>query len=282
MKHPEKWRETADPYTLPYQHFSLLEVLGYPHASNDVFQVKGLYRGKETEAYIKVARRRDADLTNEINIIRSIHCELAPEIIDHDEEKKQFCVSLAKPGLRLSMILGDNADLASLDYLYEYGQTLAKLHAQKGTFPDVKDRKFFHIPDQQFFAEQELAPVYGYLVANQPKTIQKCFCHGDFHYANILWQDKHMSAILDFELSGRGNREFDIAWALIRRPGQRFLKTEKEISLFLDGYLSMGSCNIDVVKYYMILIYSYFYAVGDDDPEYQSYVRNVFSGYGIL
>lgn len=281
MRHPEKWRETADPFVLPYRHFSLLEVLGYPHASNDVFQAKGLYHGQEVEAYIKVARRRDADLENELHTIRSIHCDLAPEIIDHDEEQKQFCVSLARPGMRLSMILGDNADLASLDYLYEYGQTLAKLHGQQGTFPDVKDRKFFHIPDRQYLAELGLEYVHDYLTANQPKEITKCFCHGDFHYANILWQDKHMSAILDFELSGWGNREFDIAWALIRRPGQRFMKTPREVSLFLDGYLSVGSCRVDDVEYYMILIYSYFYAVGDDDPEYQEYVRNVFSGHCI-
>ena len=40
MKHPEKWRDTEDPYSLPYKNFSLLEVIGYPHAGNDVFQVK--------------------------------------------------------------------------------------------------------------------------------------------------------------------------------------------------------------------------------------------------
>lgn len=281
MKHPEKWRDTADPYALPYQNFSLLEVLGYPHASNDVFQVKGLYLGKEIEAYVKAARRQDADLENEINTINAIHCDLAPEIIDHDAQKRLFCVSLAKPGLRLSMIVGDNSDRASLDYLYEYGQTLAKLHAQKGNFPDVKDRKFFHIPDRQYFSERKLEFVYDYLISNQPQKVNKCFCHGDFHYANILWQDKRMSAILDFELSGWGNKEFDIAWALIRRPGQKFLNTGEEVSLFMDGYLSAGSCNAEYVKYYMILIYSYFYAVGDDDPEYQDYVRNVFSDHCI-
>ena len=281
MRHPEKWRETADPYALPYRQFSLLEVIGYPHASNDVFQVTGLYGGKETEAYIKVARRQDADLENEIRTINAIHCPLAPEIIDHDAEKKLFCVTAAKPGLRLSMIVGDNSNLASLDYLFEYGQTLAKLHAQQGSFPDVKDRKFFHIPDRQYFTELELDFVYDYLIANQPKTIHKCFCHGDFHYANILWHEKRMSAILDFELSGCGNRDFDIAWALILRPGQKFLKTQQEIALFLDGYLSVGSCNPDDVRYYMVLIYSYFYKVGSDDPDYQSFLRNLFHTYCI-
>lgn len=200
MKHPEKWRDTEDPYSLPYKNFSLLEVIGYPHAGNDVFQVKGIYNQQEVEAYIKVARQLGADIENEINIISAINCKLAPSIIDYDEEKKHFCVSLAKQGDRLSTIVGDNFNYVSLDYLYEYGQTLAKLHETGGTFPEVKDRRFFHIPEKQYFSELNIEFVYEYLISNQPQIINKCFCHGDFHYANILWQEKHISAILDFEL----------------------------------------------------------------------------------
>ena len=279
MKHPEKWRETADPYSLPYKNFTLLEVLGYPHAGNDVFQVQGIYEGKEIEAYVKVARRLGADIENEINTINAIDCALAPTIIDYDDEKKHFCVSIAKPGLRLSMIVGENQDNASFEYMYEYGQTLASLHSKEGDFPDVKDRRFFHIPEKQYFTELDMEFVYDYLVANQPQTIHKCFCHGDFHYANILWQEKHMSAILDFELSGWGNKEFDIAWAIIHRPGQKFMNTEEEISLFMEGYCSLGNCNMDYVRYYMILIYSYFYKVGNDNASYQSFVRDVCAKY---
>ena len=242
MKHPEKWRDTEDPYSLPYKNFSLLEVIGYPHAGNDVFQVKGIYNQQEVEAYIKVARQLGADIENEINTISAINCKLAPSIIDYDEEKKHFCVSLAKQGDRLSTIVGDNFNYVSLDYLYEYGQTLAKLHETGGTFPEVKDRRFFHIPEKQYFSELNIEFVYEYLISNQPQIINKCFCHGDFHYANILWQEKHISAILDFELSGWGNKEFDIAWALILRPGQKFMNTDKEILLFRDGYKQINYC----------------------------------------
>ena len=279
MKHPDKWRNTENPFSLPYKHFSLLEVIGYPHAGNDVFHAKGIFKQKEVEAYIKVARQAGADIENEINTINAINCELAPSITDYDDEKKHFFVSLAKQGERLSTIVGDNANQASLDYLYEYGQTLAKLHAQKGTFPDVKDRRFFHIPEIQFFAELGIEFVFDYLTSNQPQIINKCFCHGDFHYANILWQDNHISAILDFELSGWGNKEFDIAWALILRPSQRFLNTKEEISLFMKGYLSVGTCNWDYVKYYMVLIYSYFYKIGREDADYQSHIMRVFHDY---
>lgn len=279
VRHPEKWRETEDPFSLPFKSFSLLEVIGYPHAGNDVFHVKGIYKQEKIEAYIKVARQLGADIENEINIIDAIKCELAPTVIDYDEEKKHFCVTLAKRGERLSVIVGDNSNQESLDYLFEYGQTLAKLHAQEGNFPDVKDRRFFHVADKQYFLEFDLEYVYDYLISNRPPTINKCFCHGDFHYANILWHDRHISAILDFELSGWGNKEFDIAWALILRPDQKFMNTDEELSTFMEGYLSVGNCNWDYVKYYMVLIYTYFYRIGRADVTYQAYIKKVFRDY---
>lgn len=273
MKHPEKWRETADPFCLPYRNFTLQEVIGYPHAGNDVFQTRGICQGREVAAFVKVARQRGADIQREIDTIRAIGWDVLPEIIDHDEGKKQFVVTAEKEGERLSTILGDNGQLQSLDYLYEYGQTLARLHQIQGSFEPVKDRSYFHIPSPEHCDQRGLGGAYDYLVKNQPQQIHRCFCHGDFHYANILWNEGHISAILDFELSGLGNKEFDIAWALILRPGQRFLKTETEINRFLDGYRSEGSLNIDYVKYYMVLIYTRFYDVGEGCDGYQDYVR---------
>jgi tRNA A-37 threonylcarbamoyl transferase component Bud32 len=273
MKHPEKWRDTIDPFALPYNHFALTEVLGYPHAGNDVFQVRGIYQQREVEAFIKVARQRGADIRREIDTISTLGWDVLPTIIDHDEEKTHFVVTLAKEGERLSTILGANENLASMDYLYEYGQTLAKLHKTQGQFPDVKDRSYFHIRPLEQLEERGLQFIHPYLVEHQPREINRCFCHGDFHYANILWKDKHISAILDFELSGMGNKEFDIAWALILRPGQRFLKTEEEINLFLEGYRSEGTFCMEYVRYYMALIYVRFYDVGEGYDGYQDYVR---------
>lgn len=275
MKHPEKWKETVNPYELPYEHFMLKEILGYPHAGNDVFHAIGIYEGRETEVYIKYAAQKGADIANEVRVIHTLNSDIAPRVIDYDKKNGSFAVMLAKSGERLSFILGDNSDMASLSYMFEYGECLAKLHRTKGCFPPVKDRRFFHIPDKHGFDENQLF-VRRYLIENAPHTVNTCFCHGDFHYANILWENGHISAILDFELSGMGNREFDIAWALIVRPGQSFLMHESEISLFLDGYRSLCDCNTDFVQYYMILIYAYFYRIGKDIPEYTKYVSDVF------
>ena len=270
MKQPNKWRETCDPFTLPFKNFKLLEVLGYPHAGNDVFYAKGIYNNEEVNVFIKVARHIDANVKNEIEVLNKIDIKQKPIVIDTDNEK--YVVTLEIVGERLSTILKDNINNESFKYMEEYGKTLGELHKISGEFEKVKDRKFFHIPSEDYFEKDDLLDVYNYLVTNNPKEINEVFVHGDFHYANILWNDNHISAILDFELSGIGNKEFDIAWSIIRRPGQKFMKTEEEIDLFLKGYNLVNSYNLEYVKYYMILIYTYFYYVGYDDEEYRNYV----------
>lgn len=87
--HPAKWRETIDPFELEYHHFGLTEILGYPHTGNDVFHAKGIYQQQETEVYIKVARQQGADIRREIDTILKLNLELAPEIIDYDQNREQ-------------------------------------------------------------------------------------------------------------------------------------------------------------------------------------------------
>lgn len=69
MAHPKRWRETCDPFTLKYDCFFLNEIIGYPHAGNDVFHVRGIAHGSETNAYIKVARQKGAAIDNEVTIL---------------------------------------------------------------------------------------------------------------------------------------------------------------------------------------------------------------------
>lgn len=270
MKQPDKWRDTCDPFSLPFKDFKLLEILGYPHAGNDVFYAKGVYNNEEVNVFIKVARHIDANIKNEIEVLDKINLKQKPIVIDTDNEK--YLVTLEIEGERLSIILNNNLNNESLNYMEEYGKMLGQIHKINGNFKKVKDRRFFHIPNKEKLEEENLLDVYNYLIKNKPSEINEVFVHGDFHYANILWRDNHISAILDFELSGIGNKEFDIAWSIIRRPGQKFMKTVEEINLFLKGYSLLNSYNFEYLKYYMILIYSYFYYVGYDDEEYKNYV----------
>lgn len=272
--HPLKWRETCDLFSLNYRAFRPTEILGYPHAGNDVFHVKGIYKEKEVTAYIKVARQKGAAIQNEAAILEQLNLPYVPEIIDFDFDTVSFLVTLEMPGKRLSVILGDNTDMASLAYMGEYGETLGRIHSIKAilAYP-VADRKFFHAPSREELGTLGLTSLAEFF-EKKPENTVTVFCHGDFHYANILWENGQVSCILDFELAGYGNRDFDIAWAMALRPGQKFFKTEAEQQLFLNGYAKYGQYDIHAVKYYMAQIYVHFLKFSGDDKVYCEYVRS--------
>ncbi len=136
MKHPTQWRKTIDPFSLPYRAFQPTEILGYPHAGNDVFHAKGIYNGKVVRAYIKVARQKGAAVENEVALLSQLHSPVYPTVIDYGFDGTPFSVTLELPGDRLSVIVGENERLESLAYMEEYGATLAKLHASH--YPDIR------------------------------------------------------------------------------------------------------------------------------------------------
>lgn len=109
----------------------------------------------------------------------------------------------------------------------------------------------------------------AYLLARRPPS-PPCFCHGDFHYANLLWEGGRLSGILDFELAGMGDPSRDIAWALLRRPGQAFLDTPGQIDRFLDGY---GNCDRAAVRWWMVQFYTWYYDALAQDAAYRAFVR---------
>ena len=272
FQHPKKWRDTCDLFALNFHTFRPIEILGYPHAGNDVFHVKGAYEGKEITAYVKVARQEGAGIENEVIIQKQLDLPYIPKILDADFQNVPFVVTPEMPGRRLSVILGDNKDGASLSYMEEYGEILGYIHTLKPNAAPVSDRKFFHLPDDKVLEKLDITYLKSFF-ANTPSDKTTVFTHGDFHYANILWEDHHISAVLDFELSGYGDRDFDIAWALILRPGQKFLKTQEERLRFLKGYCKFGRYNAYAVQYYMAQIYVFFLCFSGNDVAYVEYVK---------
>jgi aminoglycoside phosphotransferase len=273
VKQPQKWRKTVDPFSIKFNRFTLSEVLGYPHAANDVFYVKGTVDNKPVTAFLKVERHVDANVENEIQILRQIPFPFVPRILDHSLSTPKFILTEELPGERLSVIVGENTQQESFTYLPKFGKALAAFHRLEISCDTVRDRRVFHAKPKAYFEQHDLLNIYHYLEAHQPTQINQCFVHGDFHYANILWLDEKISAVLDYELSGVGNREFDIAWACFLRPGQKFLNTREEVELFLEGYASEGDFSREAFIYYFLLIASWFYAVGDDEPGYQNQVK---------
>lgn len=276
MVHPQKWRETCDPFALAYQSFQPTEIIGYPHARNDVFHARGIYEDEETTAYIKVARHKDSAIGNEISILSQLDDSIFPKVLDADFADGIFSVTTDLPGLRLSNIVGTNEDMVSLSYMEAYGEALGKLHGLRTTASQQADRKFHHRPSEDMLKKLDLSYLKNYF-SRAPLSVETVFCHGDLHYANVLWEGQHISAILDFELAGYGNRDMDIAWAMFLRPGQRFLKTEAEREKFLSGYRKFGTYDKAAVQYYTAQFYVWFLSFCSDDVEYSDYIRRWLS-----
>ncbi len=274
---PTKWRDGIDPFSLPLKNVQILEILGYPHAANQVFYVRGEEDGNEGYYYLKYAHHADANFKNEVEIIRQLRSPLTPKVVEYDTEGYQYEMTEQIEGRRLSVILAETGLDNSLNYMFEYGRALAELHCITGDFPDAPHRRFHDIPDFAFFEKIGMVEIHEWLIANKPPHINQCFVHGDFHYANILWKDGHISGILDFELAGIGNREFDIAWSLILRPGQQFMRTEVELQEFIAGYSSVAKYDLTLVWYYMILIYVRFLKAGDE--QYEQFIREWIGKY---
>lgn len=273
MKQPQKWRETIDPFSLSFNHFEISEILGYPHAGNDVFYLSGIRDGEPLRAFLKVERQTGANIENEVQIISQLPFPFVPKILDYSLASPRFIVTEELPGERLSMILGENKNQPSLKYMFDYGRTLAGFHKLDIVCEPVRDRKFFHPLPMAFYQEHDLLVIHNYLKTHPPNEEKRCFVHGDFHYANILWQDEKISAVLDYELAGMGMKEFDLAWACFLRPGQKFLDTREEIERFLEGYQSESEFSRKNFIYYFLLIAGWFYKMGANEPGYPEKVR---------
>ena len=153
MVHPQKWRQTCDPFALAYQNFQLTEIIGYPHARNDVFHARGVYNENEITAYIKAARHRDSAIENEVLILSQLNDKTFPKVLDSGFSDPAFSVTSDLPGLRLSNIVGSNEDMKSLSYMQAYGEALGKLHLLEPKAEKQMDRKFHHRPTADMLHE---------------------------------------------------------------------------------------------------------------------------------
>lgn len=278
VKQPEKWRETMNPSTLTFEHFQLEEILGYPHAGNDVFYVRGKRNnGEEIKAFLKVERQKTADIEREVAVIQKLPLSIKPPIIDYSFSTPKYLLTGEVQGSRLSVILGENEEKESLKYMGAYGELLAKIHTFKIEAEPVKHRDFT-LP-HAFYVENNLTYIEEYL-ATASFEESMGFIHGDCHYANILWEDFEVSCLLDYELSGYGSREYDLAWALVLRPGQKFLQTQEEREVFLEAYREYHDFSQEAFDYYFVLFGIFFYKIspGEDNARYREILLEMIDG----
>ncbi|HKJ26599.1 MAG TPA: phosphotransferase [Anaerolineales bacterium] len=251
MKIPKnKWRELlVDPFALNLgPELALDRVLGYPPAGNDVLLCRGRYKGQPIEFYLKLPRHTDANFANEAAAL--IHLAgtaiPAPKVLaygQHEATSIEFLAVTAMPGERMSGTLTEprwqGAKSNIHPYVEKIAESLVSIHTLVLDWPPVQPRSQYFIPtvvDVDNPSAAWLREQIFWLEENKPDQTEPCFVHGDHHYANLLWAGDSISAVLDWELCGMGWREFDIAWSLLPRPGQRFFNTLDHQRTFLDVY----------------------------------------------
>ncbi len=281
----KKWRELSiNPFEIKFKELRVNEIINYPYAGNDVIECLCDYKGNIIDTFIKIERSKMADLSSErknIEILRNNNYYLKiPKIIEYCKYNNKDIIALEKiNGKRLSDILRLRKNKISLnDFLYKYGMELALIHSiPKEKFEIAKKRIINDIPNKSDYKlwDNKLNKYISYLQKNIPQNKTECFIHGDFHYANILWYYNNISGILDFEYSGIGFKEQDIAWSLILRPGQEFLNNTHHIKTFLDGYKNIGSYNSNSLKWCYINGCCHFYLMNTNNEEYKNLLINL-------
>ena len=252
--------------------FIIIEEISYPHASNEITEVKAIYKSEIRNFIIKVSRREDSYLERESLILSTINYRLVPHIIIEGLYNDRYYIVMEKvDGERMSEL--NLTGRLTLEHYKTFGASLGEIHQEDAVLLQAPSRRFHEVLEFDEFVNNVVNP---WLKANEPKSKDICFCHGDHHYANVLFGSSNEYTVLDWELAGMGFREFDIAWALVLRPGQEFFKEAVEEFAFLEGYSSKSSYNSDNFKWAKVLISSHFYKIGieNSNHEYVEFLRN--------
>ena len=279
----EKWRESlVDINEIKFKNIEIEKIISYPPAGNDVFDCLGKYKSEKKNFIFKSERGSFANFSNEIKVLPKIDKYMpVPKILESGSHDGHVYIVMEKMhGEKLSDIFKENHNANKEKYLYNYGLALAKIHKLNIACDKAKIRIINDYPkkkDYKNFDEWE-KNIINYLKENKPQEIiYNTFIHGDFHYGNIFWKNYEITAILDWEYSGMGFKEQDIAWALILRPGQKFMNKRKETEEFLRGYRSSNTYDKQKLKWCYIngLLHFYLMNKKNNNNDYLNKIKEL-------
>jgi aminoglycoside phosphotransferase (APT) family kinase protein len=216
--------------------------------------------GHHEDFFLKIGRKNKlSDLGNEVQILTHLAESGLPiaHVLASGEQSRPYLALRTVRGQSMTRFVSPDANDYNSDrallYFRKFGESLGKIHSMDIPWQRVKERRFHHFLSEEIMEDNRFRSADQWLRANEPADRKQIFVHGDHHYANLLWEKDRVSAVLDWEICGQGWREFDIAWAIIVRPRQSFLKTERERNAVLEGYLKHGSFDDTSVRWCEIL-----------------------------
>lgn len=279
-----KWRNVEiEPDIIKYKKIKLIKVLKYLPAGNDVFECLCFYKKRYCKLIIKIERSKMADFESEIYIInilkRLFNIRKVPNIIETGivNNKKYIVLSKIK-GKKLSELFkGDKESNYKYDYLFKYGEELSKVHLLNIPNCKISKKRIINdIPSESNYKfDDDIKKYISYLENNKFKKDDNTFIHGDFHYANVLWLNEKVNGIIDFEYSGMGFKEQDIAWACTLRPDQSFMDNVNDIKVFLEGYRQNNIFDYEKFKWCYINASCHFYLMNINNKLYCDKILNL-------
>lgn len=285
MKIYKKWRElNINPQYIKFQKIKVLKQISFPPCGNDVIECECETYGNKINAFVKIERSTMASFETEVKhlkiLLENNYYKKIPIIIEDGNIKDKKYIVLKKiNGNRLSDIfLGINEQKSKNNYLIKYGKELATIHQiSNELFSEAKQRSINDYPSKEKYKkfDSTVSLYIDYLINNKPSIKYDTFIHGDFHYANILWESENISGVLDWEYSGKGFKEQDIAWACILRSTQHFMDSINDIKCFLQGYISIGTFDKAKLKWCLINGYCHFYLMNKEEKEYRKKLRKL-------
>lgn len=252
---------------MDFKKIKIVEIKNYYKTTNDVIDAIILYNECLLPAIIKIKRVKSADLVSEVANVNYLNDNLlynkVPIIYEYGKiNNKMYIVFEKIKGRNLQEILKKNKQNKNL-YLEKYGAELALIHKI-----DIKEavtatkRNFEKISND--VNDLKIKKYLKYLNNNKIKSDTKTFIHGDFHYGNVLWHKRSVSCVLDWEYSGLGFKEQDIAWTIAYRPKQVFMDNIDDLKVFLNGYKKINNYNEKDLKWCLINTYLHFYLTERD------------------
>jgi len=262
-----KFRElNVDIFKLPFKNIKVSKILNYMPAGNDVLEINTDNKGI---CILKVERSKVSDFFAEfrhISYLASIKYDKVPKIIEFYDDGKTKCIVENKiKGKRLSEVVNENN---KSKYLFKMGEELSKIHSlSTGNCTIGKQRVINDVPYDNLYCkfDKKIMKYIDFLNKNNYNKEMDTFIHGDFHYGNILWFKGNINAVLDWEYSGVGHKEQDIAWAIVLRPGQCFLDNIDDIKEFLKGYETNGNYDFNRIKWCYINACAHFYLMNKEE-----------------
>jgi len=229
---------------------------------NKCFRCQGNVDGKPAVFFIKVYSSPEINLPIERDILPRLAAGgiPVPKVL-FEQRHDVLCLGFSAIE---GMILWDLIDPRRAPYqakrvlyhLEEYGAILGKIHSLPIATTPLTRRALYALSDEERDYLKNQPDLLEWLAANEPGEKVEVLAHGDFHTAHVFFHNDQVSGVIDWESTGMGWREFDLAWIL--RARQVFLNTPEEREAILKGYARHGTWDDASLSWAEALMYLHY------------------------